>query len=396
MLGPSKHHPHGHCTKDFERNGFANLEHEFNPMMRDYVDAISRVGSVATRSIVCLYESTLRDRVWLRMKLAKPHFDVGAMTDRLQEMLAFWQGPVGLPFEEILATGGGNHPHRHAMNGSIFKLNHPRKGLSDTPPSGYQGLWIARDGLDVRQELVDPDGNRVILVPRGEEDIEGVAMTVGVRDLEALARFYTEGLQLEELSGSRFRSGDSILFVEHDPNAADHTDKGSFYGRGFRYLTIQVFDCAGEHARILAAGGIEGLAPRQIGEVAFISMVRDPDDNWIEISQRASLTGPLPGSREAGRPWSLSQHPFGRDARAFSSISALRNLEGRKRSFRVRLRQRFRALTSDPSRLHEKSHVPHSVRGFGTDSWRGEWRGGPREREGQSRAGIAVAVEKSL
>ncbi len=41
------------------------------------------------------------------MKLAKPHFDVGVMTDRLEEMLAFWQGPVGLSFEEILPTGAG-------------------------------------------------------------------------------------------------------------------------------------------------------------------------------------------------------------------------------------------------------------------------------------------------
>ena len=230
------------------------------------------------------------------MDLAKPHFDVGVMTDRLEEMLTFWQGPVGLPFEEILPTGGGNHQHRHAVNGSIFKLNHPRKGLPDAPPSGYRRMWIARDGMDARQELVDPDDNRVVLVPRGEDDIEGVAMTVGVRDPEAHARFYVEVLQLEELSERRFRCGDSILFVEHDPKAADKRDGRAFYGRGYRYLTIQVFDCAGEHARMLAAGGVEGLAPQQIGEVAMISMLRDPDDNWIEISQRASLTGPLPGS----------------------------------------------------------------------------------------------------
>ena len=228
------------------------------------------------------------------MKLAKPHFDIGVMTDRLEEMLAFWQGRVGLSFEEILPTGAGNHQHRHAVNGSIFKLNHPRGGLPDAPPSGYRGMWIAREGLDARQELVDPDGNRVVLVPPGEDDIEGVALTVGVRDPDAHARFYTEALQFEELSECRFRCGDSILFVEHDPEAAGKSDGGSFYGRGFRYLTIQVFDCPGEHARILAAGGVEGLAPRQIGEVATISMLRDPDDNWIEISQRASLTGPLP------------------------------------------------------------------------------------------------------
>ncbi len=225
------------------------------------------------------------------MKLAKPHFDVGVMTDRIEEMLAFWQGPVGLPFEEILPTGGGNHQHRHAMNGSVFKLNHPRRGLPDAGQSGYRTIWIARDDLDVRQELLDPDGNRVLLVPRGEEGVEGVAVSVAVRDPDAHARFYTEALQFEEVGDGRFRCGDSILIVKHDPRA---TGKGSFYGRGIRYLTIQVFDCEAEHARILEAGGVEGLAPRKIGEVACISMVRDPDDNWVEISQRASLTGPIP------------------------------------------------------------------------------------------------------
>ncbi len=256
---------------------------------------VGGVGSVATRSIVCRYEANRQNRQvrkGLLVKLAKPHFDVGVMTDRLEEMLAFWQGPVGLPFEEILPTGGGNHQHRHAVNGSVFKLNHPRNGLPDAPPSGYRCMWIARDGLDARRDLIDPDGNRVVLVPRGQAGIEGVAISVGVRDPDVHARFYTDVLQLEELSERRFRCGDSILFVEHDPDA---TDTGSFYGPGFRYLTIQVFDCPGEHARILEAGGVEGLAPRQIGEVAYISMLRDPDDNWIEISQRASLTGALPG-----------------------------------------------------------------------------------------------------
>lgn len=224
------------------------------------------------------------------MNLAKSHFDVGVMTDRLDEMLAFWQGPVGLSFEEILPTGGGNRQHRHSVNGSIFKLNHPRAGVPDAPPSGYRCMWIARDGAASREELVDPDGNRVVLVPRGEDGVEGVAMSVGVRDPEAHARFYLEALQLEEVADGRFRCGDSLIFVEHDPNA---TEQGSFYGLGFRYLTIQVFDCPGEHARILEAGGVEGLAPRKLGDVAYISMVCDPDGNWIEISQRASLTGSL-------------------------------------------------------------------------------------------------------
>lgn len=227
------------------------------------------------------------------MKLAKPHIDVAVMTDRLDEMLAFWQGPAGLEFEELLPTGGGNHQHRHGVNGSVFKLNHPRNGLPDAPASGYRGMWIARDDVSERQELTDPDGNRVVLAPRGDNSVEGIAVVVGVRDPDAHAHFYTEALQFEPLGDGRFRCGDSLLIVEHEPSVATDVP---IAGRGFRYLTVQVFDCRGEHARILAAGGVEGAPPFKHGDVALYSMVRDPDGNWIEISQRASLTGPLPTS----------------------------------------------------------------------------------------------------
>lgn len=225
------------------------------------------------------------------MKLAKPHLDVAVMTDQPEAMLRFWQETVGLAYEEALPTGGGNLQHRHGVNGSVFKLNHPRKGLPATPPSGYRSLWIARDDLDERRECVDPDGNRVVLVPRGEDGIEGIAVGVAVRDPQAQARFYVDGLGLEEVGADRYRCGDSLLQVEHDPEVGtDH----ALVGRGYRYLTIQVHDCAAEHARVLAAGGLEGAPPRRHGDVAIFSMVRDPDGSWVEISQRGSLTGGLP------------------------------------------------------------------------------------------------------
>ena len=224
------------------------------------------------------------------MKLAKPHIDIGVMTDRLEEMLAFWQGPAGLPFEGLLPTGGGNHQHRHGANGSVFKLNHPRAGLPDVPLAGYRAMSIARAGLAAREELMDPDGNRLFLVPPGDDGIDGIALTVGVRDRAAHGRFYRDVLEFEEIGDGRFRCGDSLVLVDDDPSAVGDA---AFQGRGYRYFTVQVFDCRREHARILEAGGTEGFGPRQIGEVALISMVRDPDGNWVEISQRGSLTGPL-------------------------------------------------------------------------------------------------------
>ncbi len=83
------------------------------------------------------------------------------------------------------------------------------------------------------------------------------------------------------------------LFIEGDPDAVSDV---AFQGGGYRYFTIQVFDRRREHARILEAGGVEGFAPRQLGNVAVIAMVRDPDGNWIEISQRGTLTGSLSDS----------------------------------------------------------------------------------------------------
>jgi hypothetical protein len=45
----------------------------------------------------------------------------------------------------------------------------------------------------------------------------------------------------------------------------------------------------------MSMGVWEGAAPVTLGTVARISFIRDPDGDFIEISQRASLTGPIPG-----------------------------------------------------------------------------------------------------
>ena len=230
------------------------------------------------------------------MDLAKNHVDVGLFTNDLEPMLTFWQHEVGLPFEELLPTGGGNRQHRHAMNGSVLKLNHARDPLPDAEPAGYRELLIARTGIAAPRQLTDPEGNRVTLVPPGHEGIVGIAVRYGVREPMAFSTFFAEQLELEIVSPNVYRCGDSLLIVEHDPLA---TASGEMRGRGFRYLTIQVRDVELEHARLVARGVDEGRAPVTLGSTARISFIRDPDGNWIEISQRASLTGTLePGQTD--------------------------------------------------------------------------------------------------
>jgi len=229
------------------------------------------------------------------VKLAKACVDVALFTDRPDPgpMLEHWQQRVGLPFEEPLPTGGGNLQHRHGLNGSVLKLNHTRRPLPDAVPSGYRELWIAREGLHAVQERPDPDGNRVCLVPPGHEGVAQIGILLRVRQRDAFDHWFREVLGFEDVAPGVFACGETRFFVEEDPSALAQT---AFPGRGYRYLTIQVHECDAEHASILERGGEEAAPPRTLGEVARFSMVKDPDGNWVEISQRASLTGPL-GSR---------------------------------------------------------------------------------------------------
>lgn len=225
------------------------------------------------------------------MHLAKNFLDVGLQTNQLEPMLEFWQRKVGLPFEEMLPTGGGNRQHRHGMNGAVLKLNHARDPLPTGSPTGYRELLIAKDGLSQPQRLIDPDGNRVTLVPRGHQGVSAAGLRITVRNIEASEEYYEGVLGWERLEQGVIRCGATMLLLEEDP-ATEPT--GDMRGVGFRYLTVQVWDCDVEHRAVLERGGTEGRAPITLGTTARFSFVRDPDGNWLEISQRASLTGPLP------------------------------------------------------------------------------------------------------
>ena len=224
------------------------------------------------------------------MQLAKPRVDIGLSTNDIAPMLAFWQGEAGVPFDHLLPIRKGQDQHRHDANGSVLKINHHAEPLPDAPSSGYRELIIARDGVTEPRHLADPEGNRVSLVPPRWEGIGQVGIRLAVRDLEAHRRFYREALELTEEAPGRFRAGETLIIMEQSPDApAD----AQMRGRGWRYITFQVFKVDEEHAKALARGAREAVAPVTLGTTARISMIRDPDGNWIELSQRASITGSL-------------------------------------------------------------------------------------------------------
>jgi lactoylglutathione lyase len=225
------------------------------------------------------------------MNLAKPHLDVGLFSNKRDEQLAFWQHTVGLPYDHLGKLGGGMQQHRHHMNGSILKMNHARDALPDLAPSGIVGLEIAREGLASPRPLADPDGNKVTLVPRGAGGVVGIAILLRVNDPAAHDRFWTQAMQYERVGDGRYRCGDSLIVLA-EQGRVEHRGP-NWRGPGYRYTTVQVFDCVREYEGILARGGTSGGDVRVLGETVRYAFVCDPDGNHIEISQRASLTGPL-------------------------------------------------------------------------------------------------------
>ena len=228
------------------------------------------------------------------MDLAKPRIDFCLSTNNLEPMLAFWQNDVGLPFDHLLPIRRGYDQHRHDALGSVIQINHVAEPLPPGPPSGYRELYIAREGLPAPTPMADPDGNRVTLVPTGWRGLDQIGVRLGVRTVDAHRKFYVQALGLSEepwKGGAAFRGGESLLIVEPWLEAPEPGRRPG--GKGWGYITFQIFKVDKEHAFVLAHGGGEGLAPVTLGKTARISMVTDPDGNRIELSQRASIVGTL-------------------------------------------------------------------------------------------------------
>ena len=55
------------------------------------------------------------------MNLAKPAIDVGLFVDGDSDaVLNHWSHTIGVPFDEMLPTGGGVRQHRHALGNSVL------------------------------------------------------------------------------------------------------------------------------------------------------------------------------------------------------------------------------------------------------------------------------------
>ena len=250
--------------------------------------------------------------------LAKDCLDIGVFTNNFVAMRDYWGGTVGLAFDHYLPLGGGVRQHRFDCRGSVFKLNHARQDLAARTPGGFLRIYLATANVGEAQTGFDPDGNAVVQVPPGYRGIEQWAIAIATPTERAFLDFYRDTLGLPQVNhwpcavacGRSLIIGETVADAPVDApvDAPDGTANGvgetrssstegvidaDMVGLGIRYITLQVDKVDKVHARVVAAGGTQGREPRTLGETARVSFVRDGCGNWLELSQRASITGSL-------------------------------------------------------------------------------------------------------
>jgi predicted enzyme related to lactoylglutathione lyase len=229
------------------------------------------------------------------VELNKPQVDVGIFTRQLEAMQAFYAEKLGLQFESMLPVGGGFRQYRYLCNGSVIKLMHSREPLRRRRPGGYETLMIATPKVTKVEALADPDDNTIELVPPGRDDVTQMEIRVGVRDVDAFGQFYTGAFGAVDIGQNRYKIGETIFGVYHEhevhppqltPFANPLEVVNAMAELGIQYVTFQVRNCDEAFSALKAAGAAVGVEPSTFGTVARISFVRDPDGNFIELSQR--------------------------------------------------------------------------------------------------------------
>ena len=215
------------------------------------------------------------------MKLAKDCLDVGCLSDD-PALLDFFATEVGLGEPEVLRVTKRVTQHRFDVDGSVVKVNLVDR-LETEERSGYRRVLIAAPGE--RRDLVGPDG---IAVSVGDVGIGQLGIELAVPELAAARRYFADTLGWS-VDGDRVTLGRSVIDLV-DGGPATVPDQV----RGWTYLTVQIWDCDAETATAIERGASLAQPAVTMGETARFSMITDPWGNRLELSQRASLTGPLP------------------------------------------------------------------------------------------------------
>ena len=226
------------------------------------------------------------------MQLAKQGLDIGLLTTT-EAMIGFFADEVGLGTPERLPITDDVTQHRFAVGTSIVKVNLVSR--TGAGRSGYRGIVVDRVGATAG-ELDGPDG--ICVTVRGDGAVDRLSVRLAVPDLVAAGAWFRNVLGWDVIAADRVCVGSTDVLLEVEPGLRPSPFEGL---GGWTYLTVQVHDCVAEVTAVLDRGATLVAPVRDLGDVARFALVADPFGNQLEISQRASLTGPL-GPMPAASP----------------------------------------------------------------------------------------------
>jgi hypothetical protein len=175
------------------------------------------------------------------MRFAKAYFDIGLFTNQREAQQQFWSERAGLPFDHTQKLGGGVLQHRYAAGDAVLKLNDSRDPLPDCGAGRVRQILVADARVGQPQDITDPDGNPVRLVPPGFQQIKGLAARISVSNRERSLAFYRDALGLKQLAPDQLSCGEAMLWLDESDTSPATPDQ-PLAALGVRYLTFQVFD----------------------------------------------------------------------------------------------------------------------------------------------------------
>lgn len=224
--------------------------------------------------------------------------DLGLFSDD-PATVEFYAATLDLPFIETIRHSETYEERFYQANGVALKVNYSTEPMAPGH-SGYCGIVLPREGQREPQELTDPDGTVVTLVPPGTGGIRDVAVQVRVGDLDAQRRFLVDGLGLAETTDGFVIGGSLIQLVPSGtPTSAQPT-----WRRGFNYVVVFVDDIVAAHEHVLRHGATHSVPPVRLWDRVVFSWVRDPNGNWVELVQQAHPERPLPDVTPIEQRWS--------------------------------------------------------------------------------------------
>ena len=126
---------------------------------------------------------------------------------------------------------------------------------------------------------------------------DSIDLGIVVRDIDAALKFYRDTLGFTPAGDNpmpngmhmyRLMCGTSMIkLVTVDPTPEAKAAKGGIAGAsGYRYWTISVSNLDEITDRCAAAGRKVVVKPREVRPGVRISIVEDPDGNWVEFLDR--------------------------------------------------------------------------------------------------------------